>query len=129
VGPCNILRHQTLEARARPHNGSHGKSHDHNHGKGGNKWNKGADWAWRGGNNDDNDDWDSDDEDICCDSLAMDCVIQNYDSRVHYKGSWVLKEDEPTETFTHNTVVEGSTVSLVFNGKFYQCPLRDPNNN
>ena len=60
----------------------------------------------------------------CCDSLTMGCVIQGNDPRVHYGGSWVLEATESSTT--HNTVVEGSTVSLIFNGKFYQYPLRDP---
>ena len=128
------LRHQTLEAH--PHNGTHGKSHDNGddedngdgdvdvddnntgpwsnaaNGFGGGDGRGGYGGNGGGGEN-------------CCDSLAMGCVIQNNDPRVHYGGSWALGGTELSTT--HNTVVEGSTVSLTFNGKFYQSFLRDPN--
>jgi hypothetical protein len=109
------LRHQTLEAHPHNHSG-HSRSQD---------------------NDEDSDDEDEDDEDIaswgnggggnggnCCDSFAMDCVVHDNDPRVHYGGPWFLEETKLSTT--HNTVVEGSNVSLIFNGKFYQYPLQDP---
>ena len=115
------LRHRTLETHS--YNGAHDKSHDHD---------------------DDDDDDDDDDNDTgpwsegaggngnsdgnkhCCDSLAMGCVIQDNDPRVHYEdpSDWVLNVTHFSTI--HYAVEDGSTVSLIFNGKFYQCPLRDP---
>ena len=113
------LHHHTPEAR--PHNGGHGSSHNDDEDDW--PWSKGPDGigedAWCGGNGE-NGDW----EENCCDSLAMGwgCVIQDDDPRVHYGGPWKHNEI-PT---SHSTVAEGSTLSLIFNGKFYQCSLRDP---
>lgn len=107
------LRHQSLEAH--PHNGGHGKSNDDNDGDVNviGLWSKGAGGFsgsdGLGGNGEINGN--------CCHSLAMGCVIQDNDPRVHYGGPWVLKGTKVWTT--HNTVVEGSTVSLIFNGKFY----------
>ena len=112
------LRHQTLKAR--PRNGSHGKSHDDGSDDGDDDDDDIEPWGKGAGGNEENGDGDEN----CCDSFAMGCVIQDNDPRVHYGGPWVLEGTELSTT--HNTVVEGSTVSLIFNGKFYQCPLRDP---
>lgn len=43
-------------------------------------------------------------------------VIFDNDPRVHYTGPWTLKASQPCTV--HSTVVEGSTASLRFNGKF-----------
>ena len=113
------LHHHTPEVH--PHNGGHGKSHDDEDDNG--PWSKGpggiGEDNWCSGNGE-NGDWDGN----CCDSLTTGwgCVIQDNDPRVHFEGPW--KENGiPT---THSTIAEGSTLSLVFNGKFYQCSFWDP---
>jgi hypothetical protein len=108
----DILHHQTLEAH--PHNSDHGKRQDDDDIDGDDvdddddePWSKGAGGSGGNGDGDEN----------CCDSFSMGCVIQDNDPRVHYGGPWVLEGTKLSTT--HNTVVEGSTVSLIFNGKFY----------
>ena len=109
------LRHQTLEAH--PHNGRHGKSRDDEDededSDDDDDEDDGAGGFGGNGGNGENGDGDGD----CCDSFAMGCVIQDNDPRVHYGGPWFLEAIELSTT--HNTAVEGSTVSLVFNGKFF----------
>jgi hypothetical protein len=117
----NNLRHQTLEAH--PHNGDHGRHQNDGEDDEIGPGSKGAGGfggnGWHGGNGEN-----GDGDENCCDGFSMGCVIHGNDPRVHYGGSWVLEGTKLSTT--HNTVVEGSTVSLLFNGKLYKCPLRDP---
>lgn len=115
------LGHQTLETH--PQKDGHDDDDDDDDGKDDGDNDEDSD------DDDDDDgskgaDWSGDGNQNCCDNLATGCVILDNDPRVHYVGPWVLKATESSTS--HNTVVEGSTVSLIFNGKFYQCPLRDP---
>lgn len=57
--------------------------------------------------------------------LPTSFYISNTDPQVHYTGLWVLKRATDL-SITHSTVVQGSTASLRFKGKFYQCFLGDP---
>jgi len=107
AGDNDNLRHQTLEAH--PLNSGHSKSHDDDDDDNDVNGPLSNEACGFGGNGE-NDDGDE----IFCDSFAAGCVIQDNDPRVHYSGPWVLEGTELSTT--HNTVVEGSTVSLIFNG-------------
>lgn len=52
------------------------------------------------------------------------CNINDNDPRVHFTGTWVLESSQPSTVYS--TVVEGSTVSLKFNGRFRHYSVRDP---
>ena len=123
AGDDDNLRHQTLEVH--PLNSGQSKSHDNDDDNEDDNNDdddvNGPNGACGFGGNDENGDGDE----IFCDSSATGCVIEDNDPRVHYSGPWVLEGTELSTT--HNTIAEGSTVSLIFNGKFYQrCPLRAP---
>lgn len=123
-------RQQTLEAH--PHNGDHGKRDDDDGVDNDNDQDDNATWSWGnlkggggfggdGGHSGNGENGDGDKN--CCYSFEMGCVIQDNNPRVHYGGPWVLEGNESSTT--HNTVVEGSNVSLIFNGKFWYY-LREP---
>lgn len=66
--------------------------------------------GWSGGSGGNN---------CCGNGMPTNCrtyVILDNDPRVHYTGPWTLEASQSSTT--HSTVVEGSTASLRFNGKF-----------
>lgn len=116
----NKLRHRTLEAH--PHNGVPRKRQDDGDGEGNDGDDDDENWSWSEGGGSGGNDWhggngeNGDGDENCCNSFEMGCVIRDNDPRVHYGGPWVLNGTEFSTT--HNTVVEGSNVTLIFNGKF-----------
>jgi hypothetical protein len=113
------LRHQTLEAHPR-----HDKSPDVEDDDVVVVDVDDGDGDYNGSNGTDGSDGNDGGIENCCNMGAMGCVIDDNDPRVHYGGPWVLEASDSSTI--HSTVVEGSTVSFRFNGKFYQCPLPDP---
>lgn len=100
-------------------------------GRGGAGWDRGGDSSSGTGRNEGMDEGDDDGEDVggsqgpngMVASCSL-CNIDDNDPRVQFTGTWALESSQPSTVYS--TVVEGSTVSLKFNGRFRHYSVRDP---
>lgn len=113
------------------HNGDHGKSPDNDGNSSGSRGAGGDDGPDKGSGKDgcrratgdSGTGWNNDNHDNDCSRGSVFYDIRDNDPRVHYTGPWVSKTAHNWSSTS--TVVDGSTVSLKFNGKFYQYFLWD----